>query len=86
MPPSTELCRHKAAASKLAGPCGRTNSCLTWREHGGPPINGEPENEGFGSLLARLTVMGQLGGNICYDWNQEGLTVKLSAPLEHLMN
>ena len=59
---------------------------LIWREHGGPPINGEPEDEGFGSFLARLTVTGQLGGNICYDWNQEGLTVKLSAPLEHLMN
>ena len=59
---------------------------LIWREHGGPPINGEPEDEGFGSLLARLTATGQLGGNICHDWNQEGLTVKLSAPLEHLMN
>ena len=59
---------------------------LIWREHGGPPINGEPEGEGFGSLLARLTATGQLGGNISYDWNQEGLTVKLSAPLEHLMN
>ncbi len=59
---------------------------LIWREHGGPPINGEPEGEGFGSLLARLTATGQLGGNICHDWNQEGLTVKLSAPLEHLMN
>ena len=59
---------------------------LIWREHGGPPINGEPEGEGFGSLLARLTATGQLGGNICYDWNQEGLTVKLSAPLERLMN
>jgi two-component system CheB/CheR fusion protein len=46
---------------------------LTWRERGGPPIDGEPENEGFGSLLARLTVTGQLRGNICHDWNQEGL-------------
>ena len=59
---------------------------LIWREHGGPPVNGQPESEGFGSLLARLTATGQLGGNICHDWNQEGLTVKLSAPLEHLMN
>ena len=59
---------------------------LIWRERGGPPLKEQPENEGFGSLLARLTVTGQLGGNICHDWNQEGLTVKLSAPLEHLMN
>ena len=59
---------------------------LIWRERGGPPVKGQPESEGFGSLLARLTATGQLGGNICHDWNQEGLTVKLSAPVEHLMN
>jgi PAS domain S-box-containing protein len=57
---------------------------LTWRERGGPLVEGEPEKKGFGSLLARLTT-GQLGGTISYDWSQEGLTVKLSAPLERLM-
>ena len=35
---------------------------LAWREHGGPALNGQPEHEGFGSLLARLTVTGQLAG------------------------
>jgi PAS domain S-box-containing protein len=35
---------------------------LTWRERGGPPLNGQPEHQGFGNLLARLTVTGQLGG------------------------
>ena len=34
---------------------------LAWREHGGPALNGQPEHEGFGSLLARLTVTGQSG-------------------------
>lgn len=57
---------------------------LTWREHGGPPVNGQPEHEGFGSLLSRLTVTGQLGGKISRDWNHEGLTVTLSAPLARL--
>ena len=59
---------------------------LTWREHGGPPVNGQPEHEGFGSLLSRLTVTSQLGGKISHDWNYEGLTVNLSAPLARLAN
>lgn len=58
---------------------------LTWRERGGPPVNGEPEHEGFGSSSARLTASGQLGGTISCEWAREGLTVKLSAPLERLM-
>jgi PAS domain S-box-containing protein len=57
---------------------------LTWREHDGPALNGQPEHEGFGSLLARLTVTGQLAGKITHDWNREGLTVNLSARLECL--
>jgi PAS domain S-box-containing protein len=57
---------------------------LVWREHGGPLLNGQPENEGFGSLLARLTVTGQMAGKITRDWNEEGLTVNVSAPLERL--
>jgi PAS domain S-box-containing protein len=58
---------------------------LTWQERGGPPVEGEPKNEGFGSLLARLTVTGQLGGTMSHDWGKEGLTVKLSVPLKRLM-
>jgi PAS domain S-box-containing protein len=57
---------------------------LAWREHGGPPLNGPPEKEGFGSTLARLAVTGQLGGKISRDWDTEGLTIKLSVPLDRL--
>ena len=57
---------------------------LAWREHGGPTLDGQSDHEGFGSLLARLTVTGQLGGKISRDWNREGLTVSLSARLESL--
>jgi PAS domain S-box-containing protein len=56
-----------------------------WRERGGPPVNGEPEKEGFGSLLERLTVTGRLHGTISHDWSKEGLTVRLSAPLAQLI-
>jgi PAS domain S-box-containing protein len=58
---------------------------LTWRERGGPPIAGRPEAEGFGSLLARRTATGQLNGIIFHDWNEEGLTVNLSAPVDRLV-
>jgi two-component system, chemotaxis family, CheB/CheR fusion protein len=58
---------------------------LTWQERGGPSVNGQPEHEGFGSFLARLTAAGQLGGNISYDWKREGLTFCLSAPLARLL-
>jgi two-component sensor histidine kinase len=59
---------------------------LAWREQGGPSIDGPPESEdeGFGSTLARLAVTGQLGGKISRDWDQEGLTIKLSVPLDRL--
>ena len=57
---------------------------LAWREQGGPPLTGPPANEGIRSLLARLTVTGQLAGKITRDWNKDGLTINLSAPLERL--
>jgi two-component sensor histidine kinase len=50
---------------------------LTWRERGGPPV-AEPVAEGFGSLLARTTVTGQLNGQIARQWLPEGLLIRLS--------
>lgn len=58
---------------------------LTWRERGGPPVDRKPENEGFGTLLARLTVTGQPAGKLSHDWSQAGLTIGLSAPLDRLI-
>ncbi len=57
---------------------------LTWREQGGPLLDGEPEREGFGALLTRLTVTGQLAGKLTRDWSREGLTVSMSARLARL--
>jgi two-component sensor histidine kinase len=57
---------------------------LVWRERGGPPIGNQTHVEGFGSLLARATVKGQLGGSIARDWEASGLTVHLTVPLERL--
>ena len=57
---------------------------LDWQERGGPAIDGSPEQEGFGSKLARRGMNGQLHGEIAFDWAAEGLTVHLSAPTERL--
>jgi PAS domain S-box-containing protein len=57
---------------------------LTWKEQGGPPLQGQPENEGFGTFLAHATVTSQFGGQISREWKPEGLTVRLSIALERL--
>ena len=53
---------------------------LTWTERGGPRIERQGDAEGFGSMLARMTVTGQLGGEISRDWQPEGLVIRLSFP------
>jgi hypothetical protein len=58
---------------------------LTWREHGGPRVDRATDREGFGSLLARTAVKGQLGGTISHDWALEGLTIRLSVARDRLV-
>lgn len=57
---------------------------LRWAEQGGPMIKKTPDVQGFGSLLAQSSVTGQLDGQISYDWEPEGVTIKLSAAAERL--
>jgi two-component sensor histidine kinase len=57
---------------------------LTWTERGGPRIDHQTDGEGFGTLLARATVKGQLGGEISRDWKPEGLTIRLSAAKDRI--
>jgi PAS domain S-box-containing protein len=51
---------------------------LLWTEQGGPLVSDGSTREGFGSLLARLTVSGQLGGELARDWRPDGLAIRLS--------
>jgi PAS domain S-box-containing protein len=57
---------------------------LTWTERGGPAITSPPDGEGFGAILTRATVTGQLGGEISRDWRPEGLVIRLSVARERL--
>ncbi len=57
---------------------------LSWRERDGPAVKGAPEREGFGSLLARRSVTGQLDGALAFEWKASGLIVRLSTAVERL--
>ena len=57
---------------------------LTWIERGGPTIAGPPQHKGFGESLARMSARGQLGGDIAYVWNPEGVEITLRASLSRL--
>ena len=58
---------------------------LTWQERGGPPVDHQNHEEGFGSILARMAIKGQLDGTISHDWAIEGLTIRLSVSRDHLI-
>jgi PAS domain S-box-containing protein len=59
--------------------CSQSNGLysLTWMERNGPPVK-EPDAEGFGSELARATIVGQLGGTFSREWTTGGLVIRLS--------
>jgi two-component system CheB/CheR fusion protein len=88
-----ELATNAAKYGALSVPGGRIRVAwavdqdrllLDWEEKGGPPVKGPPSREGFGSLLARRSVNGQLGGELIFEWHDDGLAVRLTAPLERL--
>jgi PAS domain S-box-containing protein len=57
---------------------------IEWTERGGPPVDQSPKREGFGTTLARRSFAGDLGGTIASEWRREGLTIRLSTPVERL--
>ncbi len=66
--------------SVLDGTC-----ALTWRERGGPRIDGEPTHSGFGMQLANSSVDGHLGGTIMRIWEPDGLVVSVACPVSSLL-
>jgi PAS domain S-box-containing protein len=58
---------------------------LTWTERGGPQIDHRTQSEGFGTLLARATVQGQLRGEISRNWAPDGLTIRLTVARNHVV-
>jgi len=88
-----ELATNAAKYGALSSPGGyihidwsvkRDKLLLTWKERGGPSLDGPAEHEGFGSSLVRRLVTGQFGGQLSYDWKPKGLIIRLSMPVERL--
>ena len=88
-----EFATNAAKYGALSTPAGRIDiSCsesdrqfaLTWQERGGPQIESQPDSEGFGTVLARLTVRDQLRGEISRDWKREGLTARLTFSIDRV--
>ncbi len=57
---------------------------LSWKERGGPSINGNAEPSGFGSRLIGLSVEGQLRGRLERFWEADGLRVEVEVPVDAL--
>jgi PAS domain S-box-containing protein len=57
---------------------------LSWKERGGPPVNGNVELGGFGSRLIGLSVEGQLRGRLERIWERDGLRVEVEVPVDAL--
>ena len=55
-----------------------------WMERGGPPVTAPAGGEGFGGVLSRIAISGELGGEIGRDWRPEGLAIRLSVPRSRL--
>jgi PAS domain S-box-containing protein len=57
---------------------------IDWDERGGPVLGGPPGHEGFGTKLADMSVVNQLGGKLERNWRPEGLHAVASIPVAAL--
>jgi PAS domain S-box-containing protein len=61
--------------------------CLTWAEHGGPPVS-KPTRRGFGSRLIERSFVAEVGGKVHLEYQPTGVVCRIEAPLaamqEHL--
>jgi PAS domain S-box-containing protein len=88
-----ELATNAAKYGALSAPAGRVTLSwrldeparllrLTWRETGGPQVQGPPGRRGFGSRVIEATIRDQLGGTVERIWEIGGLRCDMAVPLE----
>jgi PAS domain S-box-containing protein len=53
---------------------------LRWIELGGPPIT-PPTRRGFGTRIMENVLGGQLGGEVRFDWREQGLACEITLPI-----
>ncbi len=57
---------------------------MSWIERDGPVLTGEPTREGFGTRLAELSIVNQLGGTFDRDWPADGMEAMIVVPINRL--
>jgi PAS domain S-box-containing protein len=57
---------------------------VTWTETGGPSVPSVPERQGFGSHLAEISIVQQLGGVFDRQWLETGLTATITVKTNRL--
>jgi PAS domain S-box-containing protein len=57
---------------------------IHWEERGGPPVNGPPDQVGFGGNLARKIVESQFRGRFFNEWKPSGLSIRIEIPREQI--
>jgi PAS domain S-box-containing protein len=60
------------------------NLYLIWDETGGPPAI-EPLKKGFGLNVLQTSIVGQVKGQVTFEWRSEGLRCELRIPREKVM-
>ncbi|WP_312365543.1 PAS domain-containing protein [Ensifer sp.] len=84
-----ELATNAAKYGALSGDTGRlaisgrqqeADYILEWREHDGTGVVDQPDQEGFGSRLMKISVEGQLGGKLVRRWEKDGVHVTVTMP------
>ena len=58
---------------------------LEWNERGGPKVTEIPNHEGFGTNLVRRIVTEQLAGKVSYDWEPDGLIIRVIVPTDRVL-
>jgi PAS domain S-box-containing protein len=77
------LCSH-AGLVEVAWSIDGDRLRIIWTETGGPRVREADITEGFGSVLARRTVEGQLHGELAREWNPGGLIARMAIPRNRL--
>jgi two-component sensor histidine kinase len=54
--------------------------CLSWKEHGGPPVQ-FPTRQGFGTRLIRQSFVSQLNGAVRLSFDPSGVVCDIDVPL-----
>jgi len=90
-----ELATNAVKCGSLSVPTGSVQISLAvlkekfeveWKELGGLKLAGKPNHEGFGTNLVRRIIADQFGGEVFYDWNYEGLIVRLIVPSNRVID